>query len=568
MNRLYYGDNLTIMEQMPKHCVDLIYLDPPFNSKQNYNLMYKTMTGKPVPEQVEAFCDTWEMDAHKRAIAQSMPVLMQQHGVDDYYVQFWQLWMRALEHTQPHLLAYLIYMVQRLLYMKSILRPTGSIYLHCDPTASHYIKVMMDGIFGHNNFRNEIIWRRTGAHNKSVRWGPVHDVILFYTASDSYTWNHPRQPYMQGHVDEHFEKDSLGYKTAYYGNVLTGSNTRNGESGKPWKGIDPTAKGRHWAIPGKLWEDSGLDATGLTQHQKLDALYDAGFIKIQEGHAWPMYERRIRPGEGPAVGDIWAYQPYTEGTVFGTGDGIDADVSWLKPRAKERLGYPTQKPIGLLKRIILASSNKGDVVFDPFCGCGTTVYAAQETEREWIGCDIAILSVKLMREVLTERYRLAEGSNFEVRGIPVSVEQAEELFKRDAFHFQHWLVERAMGFPMQKKVADRGIDGRIYFETQDGLKEMVLSVKGGAVKPADVRDLRGVLEREPAAQLAGFLSLKEPSKAMREEAASAGKFEYGGFAYDRIQLLTVADILEHKREFHTPTKVNTKLTTGQLSLSL
>jgi DNA modification methylase len=570
MNKLWYGDNLTIMQQhMGKHSVDLIYLDPPFNSKQNYNLLYKTMTGKPVPEQVEAFCDTWEMDAQKEAIARNMPVLMPEHGVDDYYVDFWRLWMQALRTTQPHLLAYLIFMVQRMLHMKSILRPTGSIYLHCDPTASHYIKVMMDGIFGHGNFRNEIIWRRTGAHNKSVRWGPVHDVILFYTASDKYTWNNPRQPYMQGHVDEHFEKDALGYKTAYYGNVLTGSNTRNGESGKPWKGIDPTAKGRHWAIPGKLWEDSGLDATGLTQHQKLDALYDAGMIKVIPGQAWPMYERQIRKGEGPAVGDIWAYQPYTEGTVFGSRDSIDADVSWLKPRAKERLGYPTQKPVGLLKRIILASSNKGDVVFDPFCGCGTTIYAARETGRQWVGCDIAILSIKLVRETLNERYRLAENSNYLVDGIPTSVDGAQELFKHDPSTFQNWFVERVGGFPMQRKSADRGIDGRIYFETRDGLREMMIQVKGGKhVRPTDVRDLRGVLERESNAELAGFLSITPPTKAMLSEAAEAGTYDYQGVHYPRIQFLTTEDVLVNKREFHMPTKVGTKIVTGQQSFAL
>src|SRR5580658_1119411 len=201
MNHLYYGDNLTRMQQMPSGSVDLIYLDPPFNSKQNYNLMYKTMTGKPVPEQAEAFCDTWEMDAQKEAMARSMPVLMREFGVEDYYVEFWRLWMQALRNTQPHLLAYLIYMVQRLLHMKVILRPTGSIYLHCDPTAVHYIKVMMDGIFGHGNFRNEIIWKRTGSHGGSKRWGPVHDNILFYTASDTYTWNRVFQDYDKQYLD-------------------------------------------------------------------------------------------------------------------------------------------------------------------------------------------------------------------------------------------------------------------------------------------------------------------------------------------------------------------------------
>jgi DNA modification methylase len=568
-NHLYYGDNLMIMQRMLARSVDLIYLDPPFKSQQNYNLLYKTMTGKPVPEQADAFCDTWEMDAQKEELARSMPVLMREYGVDDYYVEFWRLWMQALRNTQPHLLAYLIYMVQRLLHMKVILRPTGSIYLHCDPTASHYIKVMMDGIFGHTNFRNEIAWRRTGSHNKSDRWGPVHDTILFYTASDKYTWNYPRQPYMRGHVDEHFEKDALGYKTAYYGNVLTGSGVRGGESGKPWRGFDPTAKNRHWAVPGKLWEDTGIDGTGLTQHEKLEALYRIGFIKIVPGQAWPMYERRIREGEGPATGDMWAYQPYTSGTVHGTEESIDADVSWIKPRSSDRLGYPTQKPVGLLKRIIQASSNEGDVVFDPFCGCGTTVYAAHETNRQWVGCDIAILAIKLIRETLAERYRLVEGVHFDVDGIPASVEQAEVLFKRDPFQFQHWAIEKAGGFPTQKKGADHGIDGRMYFASGGkALKEMVISVKGGGVRPTDVRDLRGVLEREPNAELAGMITLREPSKAMRAEAAAAGMLNYGGMHYPRMQFLTVQEMLEEKREFLTPTKVGTRIATGQQSFPL
>ena len=556
------------MERMPKQYVDLIYLDPPFKSQQNYNLLYKTLTGKPVPEQAEAFCDTWEMDAQKWELAQKMPILMREYDVPDYYVEFWRLWIQALKNTQPHLLAYLIYMVRRLLHMKVILRKTGSIYLHCDPTASHYIKVMMDGIFGHQNFKNEIIWRRTGAHNKSERWGPVHDVILFYTASDKYTWNHPKQPYMQGHVDEHFAKDDLGYKTAYYGNVLTGSGLRNGESGRPWMGFDPSAKNRHWAVPGKLWEDCGLDDHGLSQHQKLDLLYQAGMIKIVDGQAWPMYERRIRAGEGPATGDIWAYQPYTDGTVFGSKAGIDTDVSWMKPRSKDRLGYPTQKPIGLLKRILLASSNEGDIVFDPFCGCGTTIYAAHETNRNWIGCDIAILAIKLIREILTEKYRLKEDTHFDVQGIPGSVEAAKELFDSDPFQFQHWAVERAGGFPTQQRSNDKGVDGRLYFETKDGLREMVISVKGGTIRPTDVRDLRGVLEREDNAKLAGFISLHAPTRAMRDEASRARKYSYNDIEYDRMQFLTIEDMLVGKREFHTPTKIGSRIATGQQVLAL
>lgn len=532
MNKLWYGDNLTIMQSMGKYSVDLIYLDPPFNSKQNYNLLYKTMTGKPVPEQVEAFCDTWEMDAQKEAIARSMPVLMREHGVDDYYVDFWRLWMQALRTTQPHLLAYLIFMVQRLLYMKSLLRPTGSIYLHCDPTASHYIKVMMDGIFGHKNFRNEIIWKRTSAHSSARRFGPVHDVILFYSASDKYTWNSMKVDFEAGYADARYTNvDPDGRR--WMSDNLTGAGVRNGSSGMPWRGFDPTAKGRHW----------------ITGTDKLDEMDAAGEIHWTRTGS-PRRKKYFEP-TGRPIQDVWT------------------DIAPLNSQAKERMGYPTQKPVALLDRIIQASTNKGDVVFDPFCGCGTTVYSAVKNGRDWIGCDIAILAVKLIRETLTETYRLVEGHHYVVDGIPTSVEGAQELFSKDPSTFQNWFVERVGGFPMQRKSADRGIDGRIYFETRDGLREMMLQVKGGKhVRPTDVRDLRGVLEREPTAEMAGFLSTASPTKAMLSEAAEAGTFEYAGVQYPRIQFLTVEDVLVGKREFHMPTKVNTKLSTGQLNLAL
>jgi hypothetical protein len=224
------------------------------------------------------------------------------------------------------------------------------------------------------------------------------------------------------------------------------------------------------------------------------------------------------------------------------------DIKPIHNVSSERLGYPTQKPITLLDRIIQSSTNKGEVVFDPFCGCGTTVYSAVKNERHWIGCDVAILAIKLIREILTgERFRLVEGTHFDVDGIPVSVEQAQELFKRDPFQFEHWFVERVGGFPT-KKTGDKGIDGRMYFETKGGLKAMVLSVKGGHLRPTDVRDLVGVLSHEPDTEMAGFLSLQEPSKAMREAGAKAGQHLYGGVKYDRVQFLSVRDILEDRRE--------------------
>lgn len=555
MNHLYYGDNLTIMQRMAKHSVDLIYLDPPFNSKKNYNLMYKTMTGMPVPEQVEAFCDTWEMDAEKEELAKKMPILMREHGVEDYYVEFWRLWINALRHTQPHLLAYLIYMVQRLLHMKSLLRPTGSIYLHCDPAASHYIKVMMDGIFGHENFQNEIVWKRTSAHSGAKRYGPVHDTILFYTIGQKFKWNVIYGEYDQQYVDAfftHLDADGRRWQRT----DLTGPGVRHGDSGLPWRDYNPTERGRHWQPPSYFYERyvklTGDDLAKYPLIDRLEKMDAAGMIHWpKKAGGMPRGKRFLEDAQGIPLQDVWT------------------DIKPIHNMAVERLGYPTQKPIALLDRIIQSSTDKGDVVFDPFCGCGTTIYSAVKNERKWIGCDIAILSIRLVREILTgDEYRLVEGTHFDVSGIPVGVEQAQELAKTAPFQFQHWLVERVGGFPMQQKVADKGIDGRMYFETKQGLKSMVLSVKGGKIRPTDLRDLRGVLEREPDTELAGFLCLHEPTKAMREEAARAGQFRYGDVMYDRMQILTVKDILEDKREFRTPTKLGTRIASAQASLAL
>lgn len=551
MNKLFYGDNLNIMMNMGKGAVDLIYLDPPFKSQQNYNLLYKSLTGKPVPEQAEAFCDTWEMDAEKENIARTMPVLMKEYGVEDYYVEFWRLWIQALRHTQPHLLAYLIYMVQRLLQMKIILKKTGSIYLHCDPEASHYIKVMMDGIFGHKNFRNEIIWRRTGAHGRAKKWGPIHDVILFYSMSDSYTWNRTYQEYDSDYVENFYKfTDEHGkYRLV----TLDGPGRRTGNSGQPWRDVNPTDKGRHWelppdrALPPWFVHPDGYSSKSI--QERLDILDAQGLIYWPPRGKVPQYKRYLELSEGNPIQDI----------IF--------DIRPVGSHAVERLGYPTQKPVDLLKRIISSSSNPGDVIFDPFCGCGTTVYAAQELGRKWIGCDIAILAIRIVQEQLRERYKLAEGTHFEVNGIPNSEDSAKALFKRDPFQFEHWAVELIGGFPT-KKTGDKGIDGRVYFEMKKELGQMLLSVKGGTIRPTDIRDLRGVLSTEQGAVLGGFISLNEPTKAMKEAAAEAGTWTYNEVEYPKLQLLTVKEIVEEKKSFKMPTKVGTKNTTGQLPLHL
>lgn len=550
-NLLLYGDNLTIMRDMPGSCVDLIYLDPPFNSQRTYNLIYKQATGLPVPEQEEAFCDAWELDAEKEEMARNMPIVLRDYDVDDGIIKFWTAWIDALRNTQPRLLAYLVYMTYRLFEMRRVLRSTGSLYLHCDPTASHYIKVIMDGVFGHKNFRSEIVWRRSASHNKTtLQYGPIHDVILFYSKSDKFTFHPGKTPYTKSYLQKMFRyQDKIG---AYRLNELTGAGERQGESGQAWRGYDPSSKGRHWAIPASLRQYMPTKGEGMSTHAMLDELDSAGMILFSKDGR-PTYKQYI--GEGVPFQDIWAYQPGTAGVLADENSEIDQDIKWLD-HEKERLGYQTQKPLGLLNRIIQTSSNEGDVVFDPFCGCGTAVYAAHMANRQWVGCDIAILSVLLVRDILLKKYRLKEGEGYKISGIPLSIEGAADLFQRDPRQFQHWAVEIAGGFCNKKHSGDMGIDGRIYFETSEGRKSMVVSVKGGSVRPEYMRELRGVLEREKDTEMGGLITLRPPTKGMKFEASQGGMYSYRGVNYPRLQIRTIEDLLA-RNVFDTPSRIQT-----------
>ena len=237
MNRLYYGDCLAVMQEMPPGSVDLIYLDPPFNSSRDYNAIYTDETGRPLPTQIEAFCDTWILDEDRERAIRQMPILMREAGIDDEVAEFWRLWVKALRKTNPRMLAYLSYMVQRLLPMRGLLRPTGSIYLHCDPTASHYIKIMMDAIFGHENFRNEITWQRTESHNTADRYGNIADILLYYAKSSHAVWNPQYQDYGEAQLSRfrHVDSDGRRYKLEN----LTAPRP-NSTSGKfAWRGTLP-----------------------------------------------------------------------------------------------------------------------------------------------------------------------------------------------------------------------------------------------------------------------------------------------------------------------------------------
>lgn len=531
-NHLYYGDNLTIMKNIPTGSVDLIYLDPPFNSQRNYNLIYQKLTGQPVPEQEEAFCDAWVMDPEKEEMVRRMPIVFRDYGADEGLIEFWRAWIGALRNTQPRLLAYLVYMSYRLFEMRRVLKLTGSIYLHCDPTAGHYIKVIMDGIFGHQNFRSEITWQRTGAHNDPRRYGSVADHLLFYTKSDKWTWNRQYTDYTPEYIAERYKYDD-GDGRRYWRNTMTAPGHGRTAQSRKFRGkeIGPPA-GTHWRF----------SQAQIDQMESRDGIY-------YSPSGMPYVKSYLDERKGRPIQNIWT------------------DIVMTKSGA-ERLGYPTQKPLALLQRVIEASSNPGDVVFDPFCGCGTAIYAAHLSGRKWIGCDIAILSVKITRDVLFKRYGLKEGEHYKVSGVPLSVEGADDLFDRDPRQFQHWSVELAGGFATAKYSGDRGIDGRIYFETRDGLKSMVLSVKGGrTLTPAFVRDLRGTVENETGAELGGFICLSQPTKGMRDVEAQAGIWNYLGKDYHRLQIRTVEELLQGKA-FDTPSRVQTLDWTKQVPLPI
>lgn len=556
--QLFFGDNLNVLrDQVQNESVDLIYLDPPFNSKRDYNLLFKspkTLAKKSKNEtlltveevfsdaQITAFEDTWHWGEQAEFEYRQ---LLEQSNTDVAQL------VKALRDflRENDMMAYLTCMAIRLIQLHRVLKPNGSLYLHCDPTASHYLKILLDAVFGKEHFRSEIIWRRTGAHNKSNRWAPIHDTIFFYTKSENYVWNVPRRPYMLGHVQDNFiQRPDNSYRTNYYGNVLTGSGIRKGESGLPWKGFDPTSKGRHWAIPGGIWDEAGIDPSKLTQHQKLDLLFEKGFIKIERNAAWPIYERTIEPNEGPAASDLWAYQPYTNGTVFGTDGGIDEDVSWIKPQDKERLGYPTQKPIALLERIVAASSNEGDIVLDPFCGCGTALDAAQKLKRQWIGIDITHLSIGLIERRLKDRYPALRKKNaFEITGRPKDLATARRLAELDKYQFQFWALSLIAAQPFRggKKGADGGIDGLIFPEVgKNKTEKIVVSVKGGDnVGVLAIRDLVATVQREKAV-VGVLITLNPPTKPMKSDALAAGYYtspHHGDFP--KIQILTIEGLL-------------------------
>ena len=476
VNTLYYGDCLTIMQQMAEESIDLIYLDPPFNSKRNYHTIYKDHTGHPLPEQVEAFCDQWLLDsARKESIEKLQQTMIESRiGIDHHSAELVHTLVDKLQDTQPGLAAYLSYMTERLIWMKKILKPTGSIYLHCDPTASHYIKIVMDAIFGHKHFRNEIVWAYPpGGRGPKYAFHRKHDILLYYSAGKAPAFHRQYTPLTEAAIQKFTKTDEDGRKYKEY-------------RGKTRTYLDD--------VPG-------------------------------------------RP-----VPSVWT-------DIHSLGQTI----------SNERLGYPTQKPWKLVERIIKASSNEGDLVFDPFCGCATTIEAAHRLGRRWIGIDVAIHAIKRVAKVrLEQRLGLSEKQgHFRIQGIPTNYEGARDLWRRDPYHFQQWCVEEVNGFVTSRRTADGGIDGRIYFEMNDvkKLQNMILEVKGGASVPvAHLRALIGALDIS-GAKMAGLIVMEDLGERKRRNFQSemdrVGAIEINGQPYPKVQLLTVSEILNGAR-FKTP----------------
>jgi DNA modification methylase len=477
--------------------------------------------------------------------------------------------IRGLEKVlgRGSLLAYLVHMTLRIVEIHRVLKPTGSFYLHCDPTASHYLKLVLDAVFcgQGGDFLNEIIWRRTGSHNSARRFGPTHDVLLFYCKSAEYHFNSPFRPYLKGHVDSYFKK--IDENGRYWTNSIHGAGKRNGVSGAPWRGYDPTAVGRHWAVPSDLVLGFGIDPN-LPQHEKLDALAELGLIDFPpEGSgSLPTYRQYLDRSPGMPLADIWSYQPHTRGVLYENKEAIDEDVRWLNAQGdKERLGYPTQKPEGLLERIINASSIEGDTVLDAYCGCGTTVAVAQRLNRRWIGIDITYQSIALILKRLEDRYP-ADWPQIEadilLDGVPKDIESAMALANRKddktRKEFEKWAIltySRNQARINEKKGADGGIDGIAYFLKDKGENgKAIFQVKSRPGNRADLATLNSDRQREKA-EFGFLICTSLPTKPMRDEIAAAGKYQNPMLARedDRLQVVTVAELFApHNRRLDLP----------------
>jgi len=553
-NTLFYGDNLDILrEYVDNESVDLIYLDPPFNSNRSYNVLFKDESGHEADAQITAFEDTWHWNAKTEQTYHDLVTL------GDANVSAMISAMRQFIGANQ-MMAYLVMMAARLAELHRVLRPTGSLYLHCDPTASHYLKTILDTVFGVDSFRNEVVWQRTNVHSDSKTWSHVSDTIFFYTKSSKFTWNPIYAPHSEEHIESKYRQTDLDGRR-YTLSDMTSPNPR----------------------PNMMYEWYGFPSppNGWRYSKETMAKLDA------EGRIWYPDDRTKRPR-------LKRYLDEMPGTLL---ENVWTDINPINSQAAERLGYPTQKPLALLERIIAASSNPGDVVLDPFCGCGTTIAAAQKLNRNWIGIDITHLSIALQKYRLKDSFGLEEKKDYDVKGEPEDLPSAQQLAQGDRYQFQWWALSLVKarplggqgqgqqgqtqanqrfarsapteggevgatlrgrptgGRPTGKKGSDRGIDGVITFidDASGKAKRVLVQVKSGKVKSGDVRDLRGTVEREEAA-IGALVTLETPSREMIREAASAGFYHSPGWDkdYAKLQILTIADLLHNNASVQMP----------------
>jgi DNA modification methylase len=510
-NKLYYGDNLDILRGFPDECVDLIYLDPPWNPRAAYNMIWETSKA-----QRRAFEGTWQWGAVAEEHYAYLTQTARNRGVVASPVSTLIAALRTAGTTP--MLAYVVEMTIRLVELHRVLRSNGSLYLHSDPTASHYLKLVLDAIFGPRHFVNEIVWKRQSSHNDAAQgakhFGRIQDVILFYAKGPDYYWRQPYRAY-----DE-------SYLKAFYRHL-------DPETQRRYRLSDITAPGG--AAPEKRnphYEFLGVTRYWRFSETRMHELYAQGRIVQTKPGRVPQQKRYLDEMPGMPVGTWWD------------------DIRPVQPKGPERIGWQTQKPLALLNRIIEASSRPGDVVLDAFCGCGTALDAAQGLGRRWIGIDITWHAIAVMKARLKTRH----GIEPQVEGAPTEVDGARQLAQQKPDgreQFEAWALSLVGGIPHggpQRKGADQGADGIITFSGGRGLESAIVSVKSGHADASDVQKLKGAMERH-GGSLGLFVTLLEPSKPMRQEAATAGLYhsDISEHDYPRIQILTIRELVEERR---------------------
>jgi DNA modification methylase len=517
IRRLIYGDNLAVLRGddrardarlvLADESVDLVYLDPPFNSARDYNVLFKQAKKDENQAQMEAFTDTWQWSRRHFDEVMRDPECAAVHGL-----------MAALHRIlgNSEMMAYLVMMAPRLVHLHRALKPTGSVYLHCDPTASHYLKLVMDVVFGPRQFRDEIVWQRSTAKgNASTRYPSAHDVLLFYSKGDKWTWHTAHLPHRKAYLDSHYGSTEDDTERRYtLGDCLNPNPNR----------------------PNLTYEWNGHTRVWRWTREKMQEMHDQGRL-IYTRTGMPRYKRYLDEMSGSAVTDVWT------------------DIPPINSQAQERMGYPTQKPVALLERIIEVSSNPGDVVLDPFCGCGTAVVAAEKLGRQWIGIDVTFLAVDLMKYRLSRDFGLRERQDYEVVGDPTDVTSARALFAQSPKQFEIWAVGKVPnGFPQPGKSGDRGIDGVLRFQLLDGeWATAVIQVKGGKLTPSHIRDFAHVIGRE-VAPFGLFICLEKPTKGIYQEAEELGDYAMPGTALHipNLQIRTIQELLHGEHPFVLP----------------